>query len=102
MKERELRECATCAVCGQLIGKASLPVFWRVSMEYHGVNVEAVQRQTGLAMMMGGNGALAAVMGPDDEITMPLMEPGAITVCHDCGMQGVTVAELAGMVHKGE
>ena len=100
MKERELRECATCAVCGHLIGKASLPVFWRVRLEYHGVDVKAVQRQQGLAMMLGGNGMLAAVMGPDEEMTKPLMEPGAITVCHDCGMKGVTVAELADMLHK--
>lgn len=95
MKEKELRKCATCAMCGRKIGAATLPIFRRVRIECHGINLDAVKRQMGLAMLMGGNGGLAAAMGPDEEMTMPLMEPATITVCHDCDMVAIPVARLA-------
>jgi hypothetical protein len=95
MKERELREAATCGVCGQKIGKTGLPMFWRVRIERYAVKLDAVQRQTGLAMMLGGNGVLAAAMGADEDMTAPLMDPVTITVCEDCCTKPVCVAELA-------
>ena len=53
MKERELRLHATCSLCRQKIGHTNLPLFWTVRIERHGIDMRAVQRQTGLAMMPG-------------------------------------------------
>lgn len=95
MKERELRKCATCALCGNKIGKSGAPMFWRVRVERHGIDLGAVQRQTGLAMLLGGHGGIAAAMGPDEEMTVLLMDPVALTVCEPCATAGTCVAALA-------
>jgi hypothetical protein len=95
MKEKELRECATCAICGEKIGKSGMPMFWRVRIERHGVDLAAVQRQTGLAMMLGGHAGIAAAMGPDEEMTVPLMDPVTVTICDPCGTRSTMVAALA-------
>ena len=57
MKEKELRERTTCAVCRRKIGHTGLPLFWTVKIERHGVDVKAVNRQQGLAMFFGGGQA---------------------------------------------
>lgn len=94
MRETELRESATCALCGRLIGASGLPLFWRVRIERYGLDLAAVQRQTGLALLLG-NSALALAMGPDEEMTTPLMEPVMLTVCESCGTRDTSIAYLA-------
>jgi hypothetical protein len=96
MKEQELRQCCTCALCGGPIGRARLPIFFRLTVESHALDGEAVLRQHGLALAMGGNGALAMAMGPDEEMTREAAPPFTITVCADCYVgQGLgTTAEL--------
>lgn len=94
MRETELRDSATCALCGRLVGKSGLPLFWRVRIERHGIDLAAVQRQSGLTLLLG-NAALAMAMGPDEEMTTPLMEPVTLTVCETCGTQNVCIAYLA-------
>jgi len=95
MKENELRELATCAWCHRGIGKSGIPLFWTLELERHMIDLAAVQRQSGLAMMLGGNGLLAGVMGPDDDMTKSVMEPLKISICDECAMGQVVVAELA-------
>lgn len=96
MKERELRQHATCSLCRQKIGHTGLPLFWTVKIEHFGIDAAAVQRQQGLAMMLGGNGALALAMGPDEEMTMPMMDPLTLTVCERCASErDLSVAALA-------
>ena len=94
MKEKELRKHAQCGVCKKKIGHAGLPMFWIVRIERHGITVDAVQRQDGLAAMLGSS-AIASVMGTDDEMTRPLMEPLTVTVCEPCAMKQVCIAQLA-------
>lgn len=84
MKEKELRQHAQCSLCGEKILSAGLPLFYRITIERFGVDLRAIQRQQGLTMMLGGNAAIAAAMGPDEEMTLPLMEPASITVCETC------------------
>ena len=38
-------------------------------------------------MLLGGNAALAQVMGPDEEMTVQLIEPRTFTVCEPCSQQ---------------
>lgn len=84
MKERELRAAADCAICGKPFGHTGLPMFWRVTIERHGVLLDRMKRQDGLAAMLGGNSLLAQVMGPDEEMTTPLLGPVTVTVCEHC------------------
>lgn len=98
MKERKLREHATCSLCKQKIGHTGLPLFWIVRIERHRIDMGAVRRQTGLAMMLG-NAAIAEVMGPDEDMTTPAMEPATLTVCETCAvsrsMEVAALGELA-------
>lgn len=84
MREKELREHAICNLCKEKIGKTGIPMFWVLKIERHGVKLDAVQRQTGLAMVLGGSAELAGVMGPDEEMTIPMMDPVSLTICEDC------------------
>lgn len=84
MKERELRQHAECDVCHRKIGEARVPLFWRVTAERFGLDLNAMRRQTGLAMMLGGHVGLASVMGPDEDMAKPVMDKVTLTVCEDC------------------
>lgn len=104
MKEQELRAAAECACCGQPFGNAGVPLFWRVTIERHGVLLDKVRRQDGLAQYMG-NSFLAGVMGPNEEMTQPMMEPVTVTVCEACAVQSsypiAFIAEQGTIKKKG-
>jgi len=44
--------------------------------------------------MILGSGALAMVMGPDEEMTMPLLEPVHVTICENCIMEPVLIPAI--------
>ena len=83
MKADELRENAVCKVCGKKFGESGLPLFWRVTVQRYFVDMEAVNRQTGLEMMLG-NVAIADVMGPNEDMAKPVMDAVTVTVCERC------------------
>jgi len=87
MKEKELRKRAECDVCGEKIGHTGLPLFWTVKIERFGLNLNVIKRQDGLAAMLGGNSHLAQVMGTDEEMTTPIMDPVDITICEECAFE---------------
>jgi len=95
MREDELRKRATCAACGKKIGASGLPIFWTLKIERHGVKHGATTRQDGLTAMLGGNALLANIMGPNEEMTEPLIDPVTVTICQPCSLEPVTVAVLA-------
>lgn len=93
MKERELRQHATCSLCRKAIGHTGLPLFWRVKIERFGIDMAAAQRQQGLGMMIGG--PLAMVMGPDEDLAH-LIHETTLTVCEACALErDLPVAALA-------
>lgn len=102
MKEKELREHSTCNLCNKKIGESHIPMFWRIKIERFGINLNVIQRQTGLTELLGGHAHLAQVMGPDEEMTMPMMEPVILTVCEDCACKSDAhcVASMAEMEKK--
>lgn len=83
MKEAELRQHTECLICDRKIGQFSAPVFNIVRMERFIVNMSAIQRQQGLAMQLGGNGVLAQIMGPDEDMAVPVGKYKAM-ICDDC------------------
>ena len=53
MKEAELRRRANCSRCKKKIGESGSPVFAVVRQQDYIVNMAAVQRQTGLGLILG-------------------------------------------------
>lgn len=96
MKESELRKHATCSICHQPVLVTGVPLFYRVVVERFGVDMRAVDRQDGLAKMLGST-RLASVMGPDPELARRAMEPVVLAVCERCSMNDLSVARLAEM-----
>jgi hypothetical protein len=94
MNEQELREHTVCALCRQKIGWTGLPLFWTATIARHGVKMDAVARQDGLATFLG-NTTLARVMGPDEDLTTELMRH-TITLCELCATSNpIPMAALA-------
>lgn len=95
MKERELREAATCLQCGEKIGACGSPFFYRLTIERYGVKMDSIRRQTGLAQFMG-NARLAEVMGAGEDMARPVMQPITVTICDKCALPpNICVAEMA-------
>ena len=86
MKESELRNHTKCSLCHQLIGATGIPLFWRVTIEHFAVDLNAIRRQDGFGALLGST-MLAQVMGPDEDMATPMMEPVVLTVCHDCALK---------------
>ena len=96
MKERELRLYANCSLCKKPIGHTGLPLFWRVSVERFGIDMSKVRRQDGLGAFLG-NTALARAMGPDEDLTQPMMEKLTLSFCEDCALAPIMLAAIAEM-----
>jgi hypothetical protein len=97
MKEKELRECADCALCKKPFGHTGLPLFWRVTIERHVVDLQAVGRQSALAQFMGSP-LIAMHMGDDRDMTKTMMEPEKFTICENCALDpryGFMIHQLA-------
>lgn len=96
MKEAELRNHTHCNLCHRKIGECGIPLFWRVTVERFGVDLQAVQRQDGLGQFLGST-AISGAMGPDEDMAKPMMDPVTLTVCETCGtgkMMHVVAAAL--------
>lgn len=99
MKEKELREIAKCVMCGKGVGHTGLPLFWRIRIERYGLNMDAIQRQQGLTMSLGGHAVLAAVMGPQEDMAKKILSK-EITLCEECATEKQTV--IAVLAEKGD
>ena len=90
MKRDKIKKCAG---CGKGIAHDQNLIFYTVTIQRFGLDVRAIQRQTGLEMMLGSP-ALAAVMGADEDLAVAVDEvPLTMTVCMDCSMSA-PLAEL--------
>jgi hypothetical protein len=102
VKRAELLQHAKCNVCGKGIGASCLPLFWRVTIERFGVDLPAVKRQDALGAFMG-NQAIAAVMGPNEDLAKPVMDPVTLTVCETCAVgRDLPVAALSEVATQRE
>ena len=93
MKENEIRERAQCANCEMPIGAAIVPLFFTVAVKRWKINVDAVKRQTGLAMMLGGHSQLAEFMGPNEDMAS-LEEEVEFTLCANCIAEALLLAKF--------
>ena len=93
MKESEIREVAECKSCGRPFGACGGILFFRVKIDQYMVNLGALKRQQGLAMLTG-SAQLAVVMGPDEDMAAE-MASVTVTLCEECALgKQHNVAEL--------
>ena len=94
MKEEELRTHAVCTGCRRKLGETGLPLFWRLKIERFGIKMDAVKRQHGLTMLLGGHAGLAAVMGQNEDMAESVLEEKTITLCEECFQNPVNLFPL--------
>lgn len=82
----ELKRVAKCDLCGKGVMHTRLPFFYRLRIERFGIKMDAVQRQHGLELVTG-HAAIAAVLGPNEEAAVPVMDVLEVTVCEACAME---------------
>jgi hypothetical protein len=87
-------EITKCAICGKGVMAGGMPLFWRVTCERMGVDLAAVKREVGMELLMGGNVALARVLGPDEDIAAPFGAPRTVLVCEACAGMPTSVYQL--------
>lgn len=93
MKEKELRELATCAACKRKIGETDYPFFYKVKVSRFGLDKGAMDRQAGLEMMVGSV-EIAQVMGPNEDLAQEVMKEKTIMICEDCSCNKIILASL--------
>lgn len=93
MKEKELREIAACNNCGKKIGASKSPFFYRVKIKQYGLNISALQRQTGMEMFFDGNVQLAQAMGEDADLAK-VIQSREVTICENCSSKNVIIMFL--------
>lgn len=97
MKEAELQKHTKCDSCRRPVLASGLPLFWRVTIERFGIDMQAVQRQQGLTMMLGGHAMLAAAMGPDEDMAVPVMDKVTRTLCETCAVDHKQIIAVLAM-----
>ena len=85
MRVSELKEKGKCGICGKGVMHTHLPLFWRVKIERHGIDMGAIQRHHGLEQMVG-SAAIAQVLSPDENATK-LIDSREFTMCETCAME---------------
>ena len=90
-----LSQIEKCFKCGEGLAHTRLPIITRFEVQSECFDETAVRRAHGMEELMGGNVAIARVMGIDELIAKP-HESGPIKgyLCLQCSLT-VTVAELA-------
>lgn len=63
--------------------------------------MDALQRQQGLGMMLGGHGDLAMVMGPDEDMAEAITDV-EITLCEECASRFYQISALVERVVERE
>ena len=101
MKRAELLQHAKCTICDKGIGHTRVPLFWRITIERFGVDLNAVQRQDGLGAFLGSS-ALGAIMGPDEDLASPVMDAKVATLCEECAVSSsLPIAAIAFRGNEG-
>lgn len=84
MKAKELRPCG---ICGNGLMHTGVPLFYRVTIEVMGIDLQAVRERRGLEMLFGdkpGSAALAEVFAPTGEVANRVHDPDSMLICQQC------------------
>ena len=83
-----------CVLCNKGVMHSGDILFYMVKIIRFGVDIKAVQRQHGFDELMPGSPVLANVMGPNEDIAVPIGEPDEALVCDKCAMETMPLAAL--------
>jgi hypothetical protein len=83
MKEKEFIENAVCSQCKKRVMEANPMMFYRLTLETWIPDHNAMQRQIGLGMHLGGHHQIASAFGPNEDMAKQMSEV-RIPVCMDC------------------
>jgi hypothetical protein len=90
-----------CVHCGKGVVHTGVPLFYRVTIERMGIDARAVARQTGLEMMLGGHAKIANIMGPNDDIGLPIGPANEGLLCEQCAHDyEICFAEIADAMYE--
>lgn len=97
MKEAELRKRANCSRCKKKLGESGSPVFAVVRQQDYIVNMAAVQRQTGLGLILGAG--LAATVAAVALVgkTAATGRPAECALCALLALAGLVVLGMGGV-----
>jgi hypothetical protein len=90
-----------CANCGKGVMHSGLPLAWKLKVERVGINAQAIQREHGLEMMMGGNVALARVFSPERDFGT-LLSSKSLILCEPCVMSALPPQLMMSMLSEEE
>lgn len=96
IKESELLKLGPCAICGEPIVKDIF--FYRIRLERAAFDAAPVRRRIGLEQMLG-SGALARVMGPEEDLAKVFDGPHEKVVHEQCAH---SMRSLLQLVKEGE
>ena len=74
---------SNCLLCKKGVLHENNLMFYRISIETLIADLGAIQRAAGLEMMVGGDTALARIMGPDEDIAKTVTTMDGL-VCLPC------------------
>lgn len=97
MKRADIKPCAVCGK-GVLHDRQIAPM--RVSLQRFVADHRAIEQQAGLEMMLGSP-AIAAAMGPDRDLFLPVEENRTVLLCERCAAV-TTVFRLYELLNEAE
>lgn len=90
LKQRDLLKCV---LCRKGVMHNHSITFYRLRLSEFIVYLPAVQRQDGMERMLAPASFLAGIMGPDEDMALPLREGIEFHLCTDCAFT-CTVASI--------
>lgn len=83
-----------CAACGKGVMHLGMPVFWRVTVERMGIDLQAARQTSAMEMFFGGQVAIARAF-QDPDIAKPIVPGDTFLVCEACALEPHRLAVLA-------
>ena len=90
MKQTEIENCV---LCNKGVAHSRQITFYKITLSRLVLNIGAIQRQTGLEMMLGGHAGVANVMGPNEDMAEVLDTQKAL-ICGECATKSLPLAAL--------
>lgn len=80
LKRMEIQKCR---ICERGVMHSNQFTFYKVSVEHHAVDIQAVIKAQAMEQTMGSP-VLAHAMGPDEDLSKPVDRPEVFLVCMEC------------------
>lgn len=93
LAELKHRDIENCKVCEHGVAHDNQLIFYRVTIETYGLEIQNIQRAAGLEQVLDGHALLANIMGPDAAVATRVHDPEPKLVCLSCLMD-IRLAQL--------